>query len=402
MGTTSTDLRMADSSGVKSPAADLPPNIRLGGLGRRFVGWLIDWLPLPILVIAPGVLVLGDGPADVLLVVLGAVTILAIGWAWVSVWMLAHRLGTPGMRAMRLQALRPQTGRPLGWRRALLRQLVFVVLGVTLLGGLVSLIAMARSPRRQGLHDRAADDVVIDERKQYETQPATLLPLDPQSPTPEQAAPDPVDSRAVGSSAMIGEADHWRAPETPTDERTNDEPAVVGDEREDGADEQPVNPFARPAPPGSAPTTLMAAIPSEPDLEISALPAAPALPDSEAAPAAPADRPRSGARWLVDLGGGRIVPLRRVLLIGRNPQAALGEDADVVGVGVHAAAVSKTHLALGWDEDGPWVMDRGSTNGTTLSDEAGTVERCAPNEKVRVRKGQTVSYGGQQLQVHRG
>ncbi len=406
-----------DSSTAPTTAAPavagLPPNIRLGGLGRRVASWLIDGLPLPILAIAPGIVWFNDGPTDVLIVVLGAVAVLALGWLWVSWWMLAHRLGTPGMRAMRLQARQRHTGRPLGWGRALLRQLVFALLAATVIGWLVSLVMLATNPRRQGLHDRAAGSVVIDERTEAETEPATLLPLDPEPATaPAATAEEPVPEQAVPhaataiSAAEIADTDDWQAPQTPVDDRAanrppgqTDEP-VETDKASQGDPEPPVNPYARPVPPASAMTTVMAAVPAEIESEVSPTP--PRLTPAESERMTElTDRPRSGVRWMVDLGGGRIVPLRRVLLIGRNPQAALGEDADVVGVGVHAATVSKTHLAVGWDEGGLWVMDRGSTNGTSLADDEGTLEPCVAHEKVAVREGQIVSYGGQQLRIHR-
>lgn len=395
-----TDLLVADQA-----VTGLPSNVRLGGLGRRFVGWLLDWLPLPILAVAPGILIAGDGPTDVLIIVLGAVAALGVGWAWVSVWMLAHRLGTPGMRVMRLRAVRRLTGRRLGWGRALLRQLVFAGLALSVLGWLVTLIMMASSPRRQGLHDLAAGSVVVDERDRSEREPATLLPLDPQATSGALSAPDaPEDLAAVEDGAPPpepSEADPTRAREVAVDgHRTR---ASEPGEAEEGAEESPnpVSLFARPLPPGSANTAIMTAIPAEPGGDAAPAAPTPASDEKVLTVSAPPDRSRFASRWAVDLGGGRIVPLRRVLLIGRNPQSALGEDADVVGVGVHAAAVSKTHLALGWDEDGPWVMDRGSTNGTAILDDDGTPQPCPPDERVRLREGQTVAYGGQHVRVHR-
>lgn len=405
-----TDSSVATSA-TTSRVGDLPPNIRLGSLGRRVTGWLIDGLPLPVLAIAPGIVLLNDGPTDVLLIVIGAVAVLALGWLWVSWWMLAHRLGTPGMRAMRLQALQRRTGQPLGWGRALLRQLVFAVLAASGVGWLVLIVMLVSSPRRQGPHDVAAGSVVIDERTESETQPATLLPLDPKSASMPTVASEQSVPGIEAESGVAGMAEpEWKSPEAAVDDRVGPEPPPsvsesqpdgpsVGD-AESAESAPPANPFARPTPPASAMTTVMAAVPAQAQGNVPPTP--PGLARAESEPVSrPAGRPRSGPRWTVDLGGGRIVPLRRVLLIGRNPQALLGEDADVVGVGVHAAAVSKTHLAVGWDEDGPWVMDRGSTNGTSVADDAGALEPCEANVKVRVDEGQIVSYGGQQLRIHR-
>ncbi|GAA2179723.1 hypothetical protein GCM10009785_07490 [Brooklawnia cerclae] len=106
--------------------------------------------------------------------------------------------------------------------------------------------------------------------------------------------------------------------------------------------------------------------------------------------------------WHVRLDDGRDIPVKTLVLIGRNPQPRPTEqDATLVQAGEPARTVSKTHLALGVDSKGMFVLDRGSTNGTALMTSSGALEPCAANAMVRLHEGQVVSFGERQLQVLR-
>lgn len=105
--------------------------------------------------------------------------------------------------------------------------------------------------------------------------------------------------------------------------------------------------------------------------------------------------------WVVDLGQGEAAAVDRVLIIGRNPQVDPGVEAGLVRVPANAAAVSETHLAIGVNETGPWVMDLGSDGGTSVTDEFGVFQRCVPHEMVALSQGQIVSYGGRRLELRR-
>jgi pSer/pThr/pTyr-binding forkhead associated (FHA) protein len=130
-------------------------------------------------------------------------------------------------------------------------------------------------------------------------------------------------------------------------------------------------------------------------------------------PAAPVDdvsqthlATRSIARvaggWAIRLEDGREFPVTGLMLIGRNPVARPGEDVtELVSAGTQGRMVSKTHLAIGLDQRGVFIMDRGSTNGTAIAISNGSFEPCAPGDRVRVRDGQVVSFGDQTLVVRR-
>lgn len=106
--------------------------------------------------------------------------------------------------------------------------------------------------------------------------------------------------------------------------------------------------------------------------------------------------------WCVRLDDGREIPVTGVVLIGRSPVARADErGATLVPAGEPGRTVSKTHLALGVDERGIYVVDRGSTNGTAVLNVKGELEPCPANAQMRLRDGQVVSFGERQLRVRR-
>lgn len=161
-----------------------------------------------------------------------------------------------------------------------------------------------------------------------------------------------------------------------------------------------------PAPPASSvppASTWLPPAPSAPDAVPPTFPVPPA-PAPREVPADTFPRPTFGAvdpagapEWAVHLPDGSIVSLDGPLLVGRNPDVLPG----VVSVAVDdpGRSVSKTHLMLGRDEHGPWVVDRGSTNGTfvTLSD--GQHILCRPDHRVRLVDGSLVTFGDVSLSV---
>ena len=90
------------------------------------------------------------------------------------------------------------------------------------------------------------------------------------------------------------------------------------------------------------------------------------------------------------------------MLLGRNPQPRAGEeDAQLIKVADETRTVSKSHLALGVDGNGMYVMDRGSTNGSTVTTQDGESQPCPPGDLVAVHPGAVVSFGDHWLEVRR-
>lgn len=124
--------------------------------------------------------------------------------------------------------------------------------------------------------------------------------------------------------------------------------------------------------------------------------------DYEGTRIAPRAAIRSTGAWQIRMDDGREIPITGLILIGRNPVARAGEDVtELVKAGTDGRMVSKTHLAVGIDQRGVFVMDRGSTNGTAIANSSGGYEPCAAEDRVRVRDGQIVSFGDHTLVVRR-
>lgn len=115
------------------------------------------------------------------------------------------------------------------------------------------------------------------------------------------------------------------------------------------------------------------------------------------------DGARSGNEgWYVRLDDGREVELGVTVLLGRNPQKTQGDpDVHLVPAGGDGRMISRTHVLIGTDPRGVYVVDRGSTNGTALVSGSGDLEPCPVGTQVRVREGQQVSYGNRWFTVLR-
>ncbi len=107
--------------------------------------------------------------------------------------------------------------------------------------------------------------------------------------------------------------------------------------------------------------------------------------------------------WSILLDDGRRIALDGLILLGRNPQPQAGEeDAQLIKIADETRTVSKSHLAVGLDAGGVYVVDRGSTNGSTVSTTNGMSTRCKAGEMVRVGEGAIVSIGDHWLEITRG
>lgn len=324
-------------------ATPLPPGVQIGATGSRLLAALVEvgpvWL-LTGLAILFGAGLEGRGLLAILSCLLG------IGWA-VFVWSWrATRAAGPGMRLDSLQIVGCADGRPIGWSRVLLRSLVFALFSVTGIGLVVMLIAMGRHPYRQGWHDRAAAAVVIKE-----------LP-------PPPALPGLVEQTLVTPlpSVLPGQPSNASSVTPPLSETVLTEIALA----EITPTEFPSVPLAPP----------VAADPSEP------------TPEHD---------------WWLRLDDGRDIGIDDgLVLLGRNPQPRMGEeDALLIKVVDKGRTVSKSHLAIGLDQRGLFVVDRGSTNGTTVTTPDGAQRPCPPGDRIALNPGSVVSFGDHRLQVRR-
>jgi pSer/pThr/pTyr-binding forkhead associated (FHA) protein len=98
------------------------------------------------------------------------------------------------------------------------------------------------------------------------------------------------------------------------------------------------------------------------------------------------------------LADGRTVTVTSTALLGRDPTARAGEaPGALVGVDDPGRSVSRTHLEVGVDTTGAWVVDRRSTNGAVVTLPDGQQILCVPERRVRLVAGASVRFGSQTL-----
>jgi uncharacterized RDD family membrane protein YckC len=408
----------------------LPPGVEVGPLGKRFVAYLINVsVPVVVSIALLFLLPATSGGLRTTLVVLGV--IIMIGWAGLVWYLLAVRAASPGLRAMKLQLVGFLDGRPIGWSRVFVRALVFWALSITGIGLLIMLIMEVRHPRKQGWHDLAATAVMIKER--------VLAPsMQPNRPIPAQQ----------GSPAQVGNGSQQQS----NGARAAMSPGDTGGEAY-GSPGSSVPPGQLTPPPGMAAAGSASYAPAaapqggpgatggsayatpnpgasygpqppygsgemfSPGQQGGQMPSPNGAPPGVSAYESPpgqtagdfADQTAVASRspylqeWSILLDDGRRIPLEGLVLLGRNPQPKAGEeDAQLIKIADETRTVSKSHLAVGVDAGGVYVVDRGSTNGSTVSTTNGMSARCKAGEMVRVGEGAIISIGDHWLEITRG
>ena len=357
---------------------------------------------------------LPDASATVRGVLSIVAALVVVGWALLIWYLLAERAAGPGMRAMRIQLVGFYDGRPIGWVRVLLRAVIFWALFATGIGLVLLLVFLVLHPRKQGWHDLAVKAVVIKERILAPAAPRAGVAQHVTTHRSSSAAAvrpgPPATPRCLAASPRRPRSLHRRAratrrPVTPPS-ATRRAPTVPPGRFRLAADPQPpVQPYA---PVSGRSTRGRAPVPGSPYWPprprsarlVRGRTALQTLRFPSLRPrlgAVPADRgvrcPRSGVSaqdldWHAVLDDGRRLIVDRLVLLGRNPQPEPGEeDAQLIKIADETRTVSKLHLALGVDQAGLYVVDRGSTNGSTVTTPGGATRRCAPGEVVYVSAG---------------
>lgn len=416
--------------------AAMPTGVTIAGLGSRALVAFLDVLPLSLLSLLVSLLS-GRVDATVMLVLAIATTLLSLGWTVFLWWGYSTRGQSPASGLLRIRVLRLADGRPLGWGAYFLRELVWFASLVLPVVWVVLVVMMIVQPRRRGWHDLAAKSVVV----------RADLPVTP------AAAARPVQRATVASSNMVGLPPHLSqssfavvplAPGFTTDPGSG--PIAALPDFASGAGFAPSSGFAPPpapepgvpwdqwgaAPPVQAepvaqpypqaynpygqqpgvhpvqgqplnPYAAQQALPPQKPVQPAIEPYDDDMTRTHCAPAGtmPAAPRKATQGWQLRLDDGRLVTVDGLVLIGRNPQPQASEQAQLVQAGVESRMVSKTHVAVGLDHRGLYVMDRGSTNGTAIANAGGQFEPCAPGDPVRVREGQIVSFGDRYLEVRR-
>ncbi len=388
---------MADQAQPAVRVAGLPPGVAPGPLGTRFLAYLIDSVVATLIGLLPAVLIWYTNLSPNIIAVVASLLLLA--WVLLVWWMFAVGGAGPGMRLMHLQLVGLANGRPVGWGRFFLRQLILFGLGLTGIGLVLLVIFLIQHPRRQGWHDLAVTSVVIKERQFSRSRPAAQ-PRHADAPTAAQhtsaqASPSPVNA------APSGPPSGYPSPQaSPTY-------GPVSSARAGGPAPQygPAGRFSGPppsgpppsGPPPSSPTAQpLQSPPSDPPLRGFG-PADPSFP--------PGRQPTSSAgvgTWRAVLDDGREIAVDGLVLLGRNPSARPSEDhASLIKIVDTTRTVSKSHLEIGLNSYGLYVVDRGSTNGSTVTSISGATKRCAPGDPVQVEPGSIVSFGDHWMEIRR-
>lgn len=412
------------SQRVSTPTATATAPTVPASVGRRLGGWLVDGLLIGLVFAAATSLQLAGALGGSLVLVVAG-TAGALLYPLVLVWLQGSRGFTPGKLAVGTRTVDAATGKPIGFGRALLRQIVLGVLGPF---NLIQILTLPRHPRRQGWHDRAAGSVVVsalstataspavsaqrDDAKSFVPRPGPrpatpwptasvpdlaspaagppvpasgTAPASTVEPGPRMVAPPPMGSpphSAVGADVPAAPAPRGPVPPPPVS------PAPVAAPYT--ADRTTLAPA--PAPAGPAPAPAPVADPSR-----LASPAPPAFtqitgPPQPAHPAGPAPvSAPPGASWLLATPSEHKV-LAGPVLVGRDPDRDLAPDAEVWAIDDPELSVSKTHALFGVDATGAWVEDWHSTNGVELRRHAESVP-LAPHTRTYLAEGDSVALG---------
>lgn len=332
------------------PDVDAVTGHPYASVGRRVTAYLLDGLATLMLWAGAAVLVpVGVAGENQLVLALGLILgLLALAYALAVLVGIARSGRSPAKKALGLVVLDQAGGRPIGFLRALLRQLVLGVLGPV---NLVQLLLIGGQERRQGWHDRVGGSVVLDERADQQA----VTPAAPGAPSP--ATIPPPGSLIGPASVPTGTPGGLIAPP----------PGIV------------------PPPPvtASSPPPVPAVEP--PSFTVPRLPSA----------SAPVQAPP--ALRLVDPSG-LTMHLSGTVLACRDPDTALVQGAVVWRLRDPELSVSKTHALFGTTDGAAWVEDWHSTNGVVLRRD-GQESTLAPHERVPLQAGDEVLLGDFRVQV---
>jgi len=389
---------------------------RPAGLGRRVGAYLIDGAIAVVVTLAAAGLFAGVSFATQggfpLAVAIVLAYVLALAWFAFYTWMQGGG-GSIGMRMMGLQLVHAADDKPLGFGRALGRNVVWGLACSVVVGYFSTLFD--DSPWRRGWHDKAAGALMTD-----------IAGHGPVAPEPAAGASgDAGAGIGAGASASAGPSGADRSvfptapplPPLPVSMPVVPEPAPAEETVIAQARTSAQVQASAPAADATAHATTSAQpgvisfVPGVTGPPTAARPASPV-----ATPAAPArvaraplpsalddlppafDETRLAARPLVRLAwddGARQAVYGRTLF-GRNPAAEHG--ATVSAVRDETLSLSKTHFEITLSEGVAWVIDRHSTNGVVIKRGAGR-QSAQPGEPVRLRAGDILEFGDRHVMV---
>jgi uncharacterized RDD family membrane protein YckC len=402
---------------TQSASAQIAP------ISRRAIGFLIDaFIATGLAIVLVGGLVVAtalagpDGMLTTLLIGGLIVVLLLLGWFLVYTLMQAGA-GSIGMRAQGLRLVAAREHRPLGFGRALLRNIIFGLACAIVVGYFTPLFD--GSGRFQGWHDKVAGSLMVDARA---TAPGGLVPSASLATSTVLAPGRPVESAAPAVAAIPQPAAQPAMPTPVPFAAQSAVPAPViptGPSRPGlttRADEGSLIAFVPGITQEDSPLRTPAPAPQPDagsDLDATVLGYRPARPVAPRAPSAPASAAADvdidagagetavqvpedtrisipGHRLVFTWDDGTRVSVSRRTIFGRNP--APEDGAVVVPVRDETLSLSKTHFEAAAESSGGWVRDRHSTNGMTLVREGQRIA-CPAGQRVPVRLGDAIEIG---------
>jgi uncharacterized RDD family membrane protein YckC len=395
---------------------------------RRAVAYIIDaaiaagiGIVLAILLVVFAVMAGPEGMLGVIAIGGPVIWLLLVGWLVVYTFMQAGN-GSIGMRAQGLRLVRDADGAPLGFGKALLRNIIFGLSASIVVGYFTPLFD--GSGRFQGWHDKVAGSLMVDARAGAGTvtaPPTQAMPVPPRPSLPNNAGPSgPSGAPPIPGLATPTGTPNFAAPTSPAQPGPPAAPLAPGLDETVRADDvrrpaapapqmpaplipapQIPAPASHPAAPSAGDDSLIAFVPgvTQDTPPQRRTPAPPAAPEPPTAPAAPVSDVSDiedtrisipGHRLVFTWDDGTRVTVSRRTLFGRNP--APEDGAVVVPVRDETLSLSKTHFEAAAEAAGGWVKDRHSTNGTIIVRDGQRIT-CAPGEQVRIRLGDAIEIG---------
>ncbi len=312
---------------------------------------------------------------------------ISVVYGLVTLWAVFGRSARLAGLLMKAQYVDVRTGALKGGSLFLKQLLQGVLAGVTFgIAPLVLVFASVQGPMRRNFFDRATKLMLVDGRSGRR----------PGSPPEAAVSPQATSHVAAVQFHPEQAPTAWGAPgstyEFPAVETITDDGGLI---------------TAVPGS-GSAPTAgdgvpSPASWPQQPAEEVFfARPSAPQVTESDRTVLAPSSLDGASTTSTtpeVTLDGEHALLVGPPLVFGRNPVAP-GSHPDAVAHRLEDSLLSKTHLLVGRDEEGVWVIDLNSTNGSRVAKVPEATPRLVePGRRVRLPEGASVHFGQHRITV---
>lgn len=372
----------ADSTGAYPALAGYVPM----DTGRRVAVALADGLIAGAVFALMALVAAGAGRNALVATVLPLVVSLA--YAAASLWALFAKAARLAGLPLKAQFVDVNTGLPAGGKLFGKYLLQGLLSAVTFgLAPLIMFFVTVQEPLKRNWFDRALGLMLIDARTGR--RPGDPLPAPPIAGQPPAVAPvqfPPLPGEGAGAPTWLASPPPPAPPVPPT---TFAPPAVQPVVEPDGLITRTPRSGVEWAAPVEPPASFAPPVVVREMRSVDA---------AETDQTMRADEPglgeEGGLRLFLDGAPLRLDP---PTVLGRNPVAP-GSHPDAVPRAVADRSASKTHLLVGRDDQGPWVIDLHSTNGVAVARGTGAASRrLLPGRKTHLAPGDTVTFAAHSI-----